>query len=50
MTNEDQIEQVDNIVDVLKELKDDNTIPKNIKIKLDDIINILSEKSDVFLN
>ena len=36
-------EPVQNIVEALQELTNDNTVPRNIKSKIDDIIGILKE-------
>ncbi|MBN2422642.1 UPF0147 family protein [Candidatus Woesearchaeota archaeon] len=38
-----------NVIIVLSELKEDTTVPRNIKNKLDVILGILNEKGDLFL-
>ena len=38
---------VDNIIDALKELHEDTTVPKNIKQKLSTTIEILQESKDL---
>ena len=35
-----------NVVAVLSELKDDTAVPKNVKLKIDSILNILNEKTE----
>ncbi|MBU0758492.1 MAG: UPF0147 family protein [Nanoarchaeota archaeon] len=42
-------ENIDSIVDVLNELIEDVTIPRNIKSKLSIIVTILTDKTDLFL-
>lgn len=44
-----QVEQVTNVADALKELTEDTTLPKNVKQKIDEIIDILLEQEDVSL-
>ena len=33
-------------IDALNELRDDNTVPKNVKIKIESIIGLLNEKTE----
>ena len=42
-------EQVDEIISSLGELSDDNTIPKNVKLKIAEVIKILKDQSDISL-
>ncbi|MBD3310585.1 hypothetical protein GF351_05180 [Candidatus Woesearchaeota archaeon] len=42
MSAEDDIQEV---VELLKELKDDSTVPKNVKIRIDTTISSLSDSS-----
>ncbi len=42
-----QQEKIDNIVDSLKELEDDNTVPKNIKTMIGNVINTLGNEDEV---
>jgi len=37
-------DQIDGIIDVLSELTEDNTVPKNVKVKIEKIKVSLSEK------
>jgi uncharacterized protein (UPF0147 family) len=46
MTDEKKLQ---GIITALTDLKDDNTVPRNIKVKVDLIIGILNEKNDLFL-
>ena len=40
-------EKVNEIIDVLSELKEDISVPKNIKVKITDIIAILRDDSEL---
>lgn len=40
-------ERIKNIVEFLAEMKDDNTVPKNVKSKMDDVIAILNDDSEI---
>jgi len=40
-------EQIKKAIDALNELKDDNTVPKNIKQKIDEIVGDLSGELEV---
>ena len=42
-------EQLSGIIGALQELADDNTVPRNIKIQLEEIISSLKEKTDRLL-
>ncbi len=42
-------DQVEDIIDVLTELLEDNTVPKNVKIKIESIINSLKQDSELSL-
>ncbi len=42
-------EKIEDINSILEDLKEDTTLPKNIKIKLDHIQNVLSEEKDPIL-
>jgi len=42
-------ENLDEIFEFLNELKDDNTISKNVREKISNIINVLSEDSELSL-
>ncbi|NTV24496.1 MAG: hypothetical protein HGA85_09125 [Nanoarchaeota archaeon] len=41
--------QVKDIMDLLKELSDDNTVPRNVKTKLDTVSQALGDKTDISL-
>lgn len=41
------IEQIEEVIDLIKELKDDPTVPKNLLIKLNDINIILDNEEDI---
>ena len=43
------MEQLNDIISVLSELMEDNTVPKNIKQKIDSIIRSLKDESDLSL-
>ncbi len=40
-------ENMKNIIDSLKELQEDNTVPKNVKSKIEEVIKTLKEESEV---
>lgn len=42
--------EINEVVDLLNELKDDSTIPKNVKGRIDDIIMLLNGTADTSLN
>ncbi|MBI2207867.1 UPF0147 family protein [Candidatus Woesearchaeota archaeon] len=35
--------EIDAVMSVLNELKEDNTVPKNVRLKIEDAVNILNE-------
>ncbi len=41
--------EVQQIIEALNELKEDNTVPRNIKGKVDQVLSILMEKTDLSL-
>ncbi len=41
---------LNSIIDSLDELKDDNTVPKNIKLKIEEIMNILKNGEDISIS
>ena len=43
-------EEIINVINFLEELKEDTSIPKNIKEKIGTIIEILKDKEDVSIN
>ena len=43
MSNEEQIKEV---IQVLEELKEDSTVPRNVKTKLDNSVNMLKNAGD----
>ena len=43
MTNQ----KLDNIIEVLKDMKEDSTVPKNVKTKVIQIVEILGSKVDM---
>ena len=42
-------EQVEDIIEQLSELLEDNTVPRNVKSKIQTIINFLNENADLSL-
>jgi len=38
--------EIENVVTVLTELKEDNTVPKNVRLKIEDAIGILNEDTE----
>ncbi len=42
-------EQLNDILDVLKELAEDSTVPKNVKNKVSEVIEILKDDSEMSL-
>ena len=46
---DEQIEIIQQITDALKELRDDATVPRNVKLKLQNTITILEKQVDVSL-
>ena len=43
-------EMIEGIIETLLELVDDNTVPKNIKSKINEIINVLKKDNDESIN
>lgn len=43
------MQRLQGIIESLKELQEDNTLPKNVREKINSIINVLNEKSEVSL-
>ncbi|MBD3202753.1 hypothetical protein GF327_00530 [Candidatus Woesearchaeota archaeon] len=41
--------QIKQVTEALVDLKQDSTVPKNIKVKIEKVINILNEESGLFL-
>jgi uncharacterized protein (UPF0147 family) len=39
-------EELNNVIDTLRELMEDNTVPKNIKSKIEEIITLLRDEGD----
>ena len=39
--------EIDTVRSVLNELKDDNTVPKNVRLKIEDAANILNEDTEM---
>ncbi len=44
-----KMSELDDVVSVLNELLEDPTVPKNVKIKIEQIIDALNEKTEVSL-
>ena len=40
-------EELDKILEYLQEMKEDSTIPKNVKLKIDDVTNSLKTKEEL---
>lgn len=40
-------QKLENIIEYLEEMKGDSTVPKNVKIKMEEVITILSKDSDL---
>lgn len=40
-------QEIQGIIDILKELEDDNTVPRNVKNKIQNTIEILNEDSEI---
>ena len=41
-----ETKEIDVVMSVLNELKEDNTVPKNVRLKIEDAVNILNEDAE----